>query len=235
MPDATSELFWHFLPDDRRMQFRPHTLVEAGGTYLAEGSLLLCGNGLHASRYALDALRYAPGDVVCRVHLGMERQVSSDKLCARTRTVVWLADAHAVLHEFACRIAEQTLARYGPEDRLTAAIAAKRAWLAGTIDDLALDQARWDAYSAVRENGAPRDVALMASRAAGRTLGNAVAWATSRMTPLGRSTVAWAEMNVLLTDLLLTLAPADATSGRAPAGTPDTLAMTHATYGGTNA
>ena len=54
-----------------------------------------------------------------------------------------------ILHEFACRCAEQGLAASGdPDPRSVAAIAAKRAWVRGEISDQALAAARaaaWDA------------------------------------------------------------------------------------------
>lgn len=129
-----STLAWHFLRDNRCLQFPPYTLVEAGGTYTAEGPLVPCKNGMHGSLQALDALAYAPGSVVCRVLLAGERVDSIDKVCAHRRTVLWLADAAPVLHEFACLLAEQALLRtaapeYRPDPRLTAALVTKRAWL----------------------------------------------------------------------------------------------------------
>ena len=57
---------WHFLPDDRRLRWGSHEVVEAGRTYRVEGPLVLCAHGMHASAHALDALSYAPGPVVCR-------------------------------------------------------------------------------------------------------------------------------------------------------------------------
>jgi len=143
MPDLTSGLFWHFLPNDRRMHYPPHTPVEAGATYTVTGRLVVCGNGLHASREALDALRYAPGSIVCRVRLGREIIHEDDKVCARERTVLWIAEAGPVLHELSCLLAIRSLDRLRlsgyPLDLLRPeAIAAKRAWLRGEIDDEAL-------------------------------------------------------------------------------------------------
>jgi hypothetical protein len=48
-----------------------------------------------------------------------------------------------VLHEFACRVAEQALAlRTNPDPQSVAAIATKRAWLRGEIDEEQLSEAR---------------------------------------------------------------------------------------------
>src|SRR3990172_11393216 len=98
-------LGWHFLPADGRLGWGSCEVVEAGRTYRAKGPLVLCENGMHASRRAIDALPYAPGPVVSRVELLGERLDAADKACARERSVLWLAGATPVLHEFACNVA----------------------------------------------------------------------------------------------------------------------------------
>jgi hypothetical protein len=92
---------WHFLAADRRMQHGDRELVTAGRTYTAVGALRLCHNGLHVSKRVLDALTYGPGPIVCRVRLGGEILSDHDKSVGRTRTVLWMADATEILHEFA--------------------------------------------------------------------------------------------------------------------------------------
>ena len=144
---------WHFLPADRRLRWGSCEVVEAGRTYRAKGPLVLCENGMHASRRAIDALPYAPGPVVSRVELLGERLDDGDKSCARERLVLWLADATTVLHEFACAMATDALCaaeargeRVDP--RLWAAIETKRRWLRGDATDQELAAARaaaWDA------------------------------------------------------------------------------------------
>ena len=58
----------------------------------------------------------------------------------------------AILHEFACRVAENALKAAGDSDpRSVAAIAAKRAWLRGEISDQDLSAARSAAWDAVRD------------------------------------------------------------------------------------
>jgi hypothetical protein len=151
-----NDLYWHFLREDRCMQHPPHTLVEAGSTYTAVGPLWLCGNGMHASVQAIDALEYAPGNIVCRVRLGEERVSDTDKVCARERTVLWMADAAPVLHEFSCLLAQRALDHatergHPPDPRSTAVLVAKRAWLRGELDDAALDAAGVQAKEASRD------------------------------------------------------------------------------------
>jgi len=186
-----SDLYWHFLRLDRRLQYAPHTLVEAGGTYIAVGRLVLCENGMHASPRALDALEYAPGDIICRVRLDGEHLVGHDKLCARSRTVLWLADAGPLLHEFACLTAERALAQLAasgttPDPESLAAIAAKRAWLRGEITSAALEAAReatWVAFTRTDDTAtknifraAIRASSWSAARIAARDTARASAW-----------------------------------------------------------
>jgi hypothetical protein len=102
-------LAWHFLRDDQRLSYHPHTLVEVGQKLTVEPPLELCRWGLHASKKALDALGYAPGSIACRVELSGEILEGEDKVCATERTVLQMIDATNVLHEFACWCAEQAL------------------------------------------------------------------------------------------------------------------------------
>jgi hypothetical protein len=165
-------LAWHFLTDERRMSRGPRTLVEAGKTYRATGPLELCKNGMHASRRAIDALSYASGSVVCRVEMGGEVIHDTDKLVARSRKVLWMADATTTLHEFSAWTAEWILDKleakgYKIDPRSRAAITAKRRWLAGEISDEELAAAK----TAARD--AARTAAEAAVRAAARDALNA--------------------------------------------------------------
>ena len=158
---AEKVLAWHFLRDDKRMQFRDGRrvedgeIVEVGKTYKAEGDLKLCANGMHASVRAIDALDYAPGPIICRVELSGKIVDGGDKVCAISRKVLWMADATHTLHEFACRCAEQALlqereAGREPDARSWAAVKAKRQWLQGEISDEELDAAWAAALDAAR-------------------------------------------------------------------------------------
>lgn len=141
---SKSVLAWHFLRSDKCLNYPPHTLVETGQTLTAtERPLELCSYGLHASIRAIDALSYAPGDIICRVELSGEITHGDDKLCATHRKVLWMTDAANTLHEFACWSAEQALlaervAGREPDARCFAAIEAKRKWIIGetSLDEL---------------------------------------------------------------------------------------------------
>lgn len=142
---------WHFLPDDRRLQYGYRELVEVGKTIRVVGTPKLCKHGLHASVRAIDALWYAPGPIVCRVTLGGEIVEDDDKVAAEERTVVWMADATNTLHEFACRCAEDALRATNINDRqLWEAIEVKRRWLKGEATNEQLAAARAAAMDAAR-------------------------------------------------------------------------------------
>src|SRR3990167_6689476 len=152
-------LAWHFLGADRRLQFGTRELVEAGKTCSAVGPLVLCKNGVHASRRAIDALQYAPGPVVCRVRLSGEIQHDPDKSVARHRTVLWIADATAILHEFALVSGHEALgyrdALYGDVDpRSWAVLDIKAKWLPREATDGELARAAWAARAAGAAEGA---------------------------------------------------------------------------------
>lgn len=163
-------LAWHFLPEDGRLRWGDRETVEAGKTYAAKGRLVLCKNGMHASERAIDALQHAPGSIVCRVELSGQVLRDTDKLCARKRTVLWMADATMTLHTFACNEAELALERERkagrePDERSWKAIKVKRQWMAGKATDKELAaacDAAWDAWVTART--AARAAAWAASR-----------------------------------------------------------------------
>jgi hypothetical protein len=102
-------LAWHWMRVDRRLRYPPHTLVEPGMILHAEGLLELWANGLHGSRRALDALRYAPGFTVARTEHGGEIIDGGDKLCSRTRTALWIIDARLVVIDWLAVIVDRCL------------------------------------------------------------------------------------------------------------------------------
>ena len=178
---------WHFLNSDRCLGYGDNRLVEPGQTLQQpdmEREPELCCYGMHASQRIVDALKYAPGPIVCRVEIP-DPIVGDDKIVGRERTVLWMVDASTVLHEFACRCAEDVLALVdNPDPRSLAAIEAKRRWLRGEATDselAAAQAAAWAAGAAAWAAAwdAARAAAWAAARAAARAAGDA-AGATAR-------------------------------------------------------
>ncbi len=152
---------WHFLQEDRRLQFGKKTKVRVGQTLKHAGKVVLCSSGFHASKRAIDAIGYAPGPIVCRVVLAGEIVEDTDKAVAAERTVLAMADATMALHEFSCWCAERALKTAKVEDvRCWAAIETKRKWMRGEATDQELAAARAAAWDAAR------DAARAAARAA---------------------------------------------------------------------
>ena len=210
---AQTMLAWHWLAANRRLQYGTREVVEAGRTYRVEGPLAMCRRGLHASRRALDALQYAPGPVVCRVRLAGTLLRATDKSVATKRHVLWLADATAVLHEFALTVATDALAaaeaRGKPADpRSWSALATKRRWLRGLATDKAMAAARDAAMAAARDAArdaawaAARDAAWDAAWAAARAAARDAAWDAARG---AARDAAWEAHNTILTTMLESL------------------------------
>ena len=169
---------WHWVVKgkDGKLKLRDGRDVPPVGEALVhEGEAQMCESGLHASRRAIDALRYIPdgATVLCRVLCEDVVDEQDDKLVCRKRTVVWLHDCEKVLHEAACRFAEQALTEAGIKDdgndASWNAIKVKRLWLKGEATDEELAAA----YAAGAAAYAARAAARAAAYAAGDAAGDA--------------------------------------------------------------
>jgi hypothetical protein len=206
---------WHFLRADGKTNYEPHVLVAAGETLTVDYAPILCERGLHASVRALDAFRYAPGPIACRVKVWGEVVIGDDKLAGTHRQCVSMIDATNILHEFACRSAEAALLLADVTDmRCWQAIEAKRAWLRKEIGDAELAaawDAAWDAARAAAR-AAAWDEAWDAAWDAARAAAWAAAWdeAWDEAWDAARAAAwaaawdeAWDEMNTTLESMLM--------------------------------
>lgn len=202
---------WHFCRSDKRLAHGKPLTIAPGYVYSVTGEMVLCDWGLHASERAIDALMYAPGPIICRVRLSGDILRGDDKLCARRREVLWMADASRTLHEFACDVAERALLAVGNSDpRSVAAIAAKRAWLRGEATDAdlsaaesAAESAAWSAAESAAWSAAgssPWMAAWSAAESAARAAPWMAAWSAARA-------AARAAQNTDLTARLMALRP----------------------------
>jgi len=166
----TTIMGWHFLYDDGKL--RDRRFPPPDGEWLSvDGYIQLCSRGLHASERIIDALKFAPGSVICRVELRGDIQESyrRDKLVARERRILWHLNAKVgsrVLHEFS-------------------------RWAALQVIDL------WDAPSVVRDyletgNESLRHASGYASGFAARVgEPQAAAWYATRTAAGSATRVAW--------------------------------------------
>ena len=89
---------WHFTRDTLR-DGRP---IPAIGEWLEhEGDVVMCESGLHASARILDALDYAPGNMIHRVECDDIVQRHKDKLVCRRRRIIATFDGEDLLRNFA--------------------------------------------------------------------------------------------------------------------------------------
>ena len=160
-------LAWHFVGDTLR-DGRP--IPADGKTLVHDAALIPCESGLHASRRIIDALQYAPGNIVCRVQCAGDTKEQADKLVCRERTILWRYDAEHTLWVFARKCALDVV------DLWDAPNVVRQYLETGdkTIKDAAKDAARDDAWDDAWD--AAKDAAGAAARAAAR----AAAWAAAR-------------------------------------------------------
>ena len=91
---------WHFA-DDRLRDGAP--LPSDSEALNFSGNVAICRSGLHASRRLVDALKYAPGNTLCRVECDGVSAELDDKLVCSSRTIVWRLDAEEVFRESTSR------------------------------------------------------------------------------------------------------------------------------------
>ena len=92
-------LAWHWVRDNCTLL--DGSPLEIGQRLVHKGNLKMCKSGYHASLKALDTLHYALGQICCRVEVGGEIILDTDKLVASERTALWAIDATEVLRSFA--------------------------------------------------------------------------------------------------------------------------------------
>ena len=138
---------WHFCRNDRKLAYNDGRVIRTGRTYKVyrPQDIEMCEYGLHGSLKIIDALKYASGDILCRVELAGYTKKDDDKIVASERTVLWQMDCSRILHEFACKCAERGLKRAKVKDeRCWNALKVKRQWIQGKATNSMLDAA-WDA------------------------------------------------------------------------------------------
>ena len=173
---------WHFVGNTLR-DGRP---VPEDGVWLRhEGRVRICASGLHASLRPWDALRYAPGSVLCYVECRGDVQEEIDKLVCRERRILVRADLTETFRFFA-RMQALSVIHLWPQsppdvllDYLMTGDEAIRDAASSAVRDAVRDAA-WAATWA-----ATWDVASSVASSAAWAVAWAAAWAVA-------SSVAWA-------------------------------------------
>jgi len=92
-----STIAYHFVGSTLR-DGRP--VPENNFKLVHEGPVRICNSGLHASLSAFDALRYAPGNVLCKVWCSGIVERHDDKFVCRERTILQRFDATELMDSF---------------------------------------------------------------------------------------------------------------------------------------
>lgn len=191
-------LAWHFV-DDTLKDGDP---VPGDGERLAhDGPARLCVSGLHASERALDALKYAAGNTICRVECEAVGERQEDKLVCGARTIAWRIDGEEVLRAFARRVALDVadkwdmpadVRKYLETGNETLRIAAR-----GAAREASRAHVRADEPEAAAAGEAARAAAARTHPA--RATGLAAAWAAAKAK---RTPRAWEEYSGLLESMI---------------------------------
>ena len=126
-------LAWHFVEDTLR-DGRP---VPPDGEWLVHrGAVAMCRSGLHFSRHPFDALKYAPGAMLCRVEVDDIVDEDENKGVARRRRIIARRDLTRELRLFACDCAERVLHLVWPDSLMAClwVIDAARRFVDGNCD-----------------------------------------------------------------------------------------------------
>jgi hypothetical protein len=186
MTDTKKVMAWHFVGDTLR-DGRP---VPPDGEWLEhDGDLVLCESGLHASEHPFDALRYAPGLILCRVELGGRITRGNDKLVAEHRRIVARLDATDLLRQFARSCALDVIHLWdAPDvvrqflttgDESIRAAAEAASWATEAAAEAAEAEAAAASAAAAAAASAAASAAAAAAEAASWAASGAASWAAS--------------------------------------------------------
>jgi len=94
---------WHFATSNKKLCYGDSRPVRRNVRYFARPKnkeLELCHHGMHGSLNILDALKYAPGNVITWCEFGGQIIYGKDKLVADWRKPLWVYNATLILQEF---------------------------------------------------------------------------------------------------------------------------------------
>ena len=91
---------FYFANKDRKLRYNDGRSIVVGETHSVEGEIRTCYNGLHASTKLIDALGYAPDNILYQVELSGDIDHAVDKVAARNRKYLAEFDATDIVNDF---------------------------------------------------------------------------------------------------------------------------------------
>ena len=172
---------WHFLREDMRLGYDDGRLVKPGKALKVDCAPVLCSEGMHWSTRAIDALRYAPGPIVCRVRSVRGHDVIRDtnKCVSTARHCIAMADATDVLWSMSRKWAASVFWQHFKRE---------------DYPDVAkwLDDGDFSARSAASSAAwSAAESAARAARSAAESAARSAAWSAARAARSAAESAAW--------------------------------------------
>ena len=155
---------WHFLYAGSRL--RTGEEAPEDGVWLTTDKARICESGLHGSKHPFDALKYAPGPLLCLCEFGEIKGDHGDKFVSRSRRIIARMDATEMLMYFARMQALSVVHAFA-------------------APDVVLD------YLMTGEDRSAAEAAAWSAEAAARSAAEAAAWSVAKSAAAVAWSVAW--------------------------------------------
>ncbi len=103
---------WHFVANNGKLGYGDGRAVAVGETLSVPPPSVLCKHGMHWSRRLIDALQYAPGNILTYCEVWGDIKEQEDKGVSTHRGVIAMIDADPLLRRFARHCATEVFYKH---------------------------------------------------------------------------------------------------------------------------